>query len=32
VSVWLSLALQFGLAVFFSLTDSTQIRAKATRS
>lgn len=29
VSVWLSLALQFGLAIYFSLTDSTKLREKA---
>ncbi len=32
LSVWLSLALQFGLAIFFSFTDSTRIRAKASAS
>jgi len=30
ISIWLSLALQFGLAIFFSLTDSSRIRAKYT--
>ncbi len=30
ISIWLSLALQFGLAIFFSLTDSSQIRTKYT--
>jgi uncharacterized membrane protein len=29
ISIWLSLALQFGLAIFVSFTDSTKIRAKA---
>jgi TMEM175 potassium channel family protein len=31
INVWLSVALQFGLALFFSLTDSTKIRTEATQ-